>query len=311
MDYCSSCRRHLNGALVCPGCGAYAPDIAPVVVSRHAVQPRVTMAAGSAAADAAPVWEPARGGMGVGLVEAPDTAPAPYSAPNPGEDPYDGEGPYDGFEGAAPAPQGRAARRRQRARWKKNQRRAVVATAVALVGGGLTFTAMNQNSADRAEAASAPEAAGGRAGSVEEEPSQYTRPSSARPDDVQRSSDASSTQSPANGDGPGRRSAAAPTSLAPQGSRPAAVPSPNTTPSAASDLGSRNASSSSSSSSSETPTGTASQQPSVPATGGSDGSDESSDTGGTGSSDPGTSPASPAPTATSPSQLCLLVVCIG
>ena len=26
MDYCSSCRRHLNGALVCPGCGAYAPD---------------------------------------------------------------------------------------------------------------------------------------------------------------------------------------------------------------------------------------------------------------------------------------------
>lgn len=29
MDYCSSCRRHLNGALVCPGCGAYARDIAP------------------------------------------------------------------------------------------------------------------------------------------------------------------------------------------------------------------------------------------------------------------------------------------
>ncbi|WP_444545799.1 SCO2400 family protein [Streptomyces tendae] len=31
MDYCSSCRRHLNGALVCPGCGAYAPDIDPHV----------------------------------------------------------------------------------------------------------------------------------------------------------------------------------------------------------------------------------------------------------------------------------------
>ncbi|WP_423835875.1 SCO2400 family protein [Streptomyces endophytica] len=29
MDYCSSCRRNLNGALVCPGCGDYAPDIAP------------------------------------------------------------------------------------------------------------------------------------------------------------------------------------------------------------------------------------------------------------------------------------------
>ena len=32
MDYCSSCRRHLNGALVCPGCGAYAPDIAPAAI---------------------------------------------------------------------------------------------------------------------------------------------------------------------------------------------------------------------------------------------------------------------------------------
>ena len=30
MDYCSTCRRHLNGALVCPGCGAYAPGIAPL-----------------------------------------------------------------------------------------------------------------------------------------------------------------------------------------------------------------------------------------------------------------------------------------
>ena len=35
MDYCSTCRRHLNGALVCPGCGAYAPDIAPRTVERH------------------------------------------------------------------------------------------------------------------------------------------------------------------------------------------------------------------------------------------------------------------------------------
>ncbi|WP_422665372.1 SCO2400 family protein, partial [Actinacidiphila cocklensis] len=31
MDYCYQCRRTLNGALVCPGCGAYAPDIAPPV----------------------------------------------------------------------------------------------------------------------------------------------------------------------------------------------------------------------------------------------------------------------------------------
>src|SRR5690606_16786591 len=37
MDYCSTCHRHLNGALVCPGCGAYAPDIAPGVLGGHHV----------------------------------------------------------------------------------------------------------------------------------------------------------------------------------------------------------------------------------------------------------------------------------
>ncbi|MGC2999869.1 SCO2400 family protein, partial [Streptomyces sp. G35A] len=49
MDYCSTCRRHLNGALVCPGCGAYAPDIAPAVIGSRpapaAVAPAVAPAA--------------------------------------------------------------------------------------------------------------------------------------------------------------------------------------------------------------------------------------------------------------------------
>ncbi|WP_438285004.1 SCO2400 family protein, partial [Streptomyces niveus] len=35
MDYCSTCRRTLNGVFVCPGCGAYAPDIAPAGSHRH------------------------------------------------------------------------------------------------------------------------------------------------------------------------------------------------------------------------------------------------------------------------------------
>ncbi|MFD7439743.1 hypothetical protein [Streptomyces sp. NPDC059909] len=47
-----------------------------------------------------------------------------------------------GLEGAASTGQGRAARRRQLARWKKNRRRALAATAVALVGGGLTVAAL-------------------------------------------------------------------------------------------------------------------------------------------------------------------------
>ncbi|MYS17007.1 hypothetical protein GTW73_28380, partial [Streptomyces sp. SID4982] len=41
MDYCSACRRHLNGALVCPGCGDCAsPDLAPMPVrpSTYAVR---------------------------------------------------------------------------------------------------------------------------------------------------------------------------------------------------------------------------------------------------------------------------------
>ncbi|MFF1722534.1 SCO2400 family protein [Streptomyces sviceus] len=130
MDYCSSCRRHLNGALACPGCGAYAPDIAPPA--------HVYATTGTAAAtwDEAPKWHDA------GLPEEP--------AADPGVT----------LEDVADAPvvaEGRAARRRQRVRWKKNQRKAVVATAVALVGGGLTVSAMNQQSHTRTQASTSPD----------------------------------------------------------------------------------------------------------------------------------------------------------
>ncbi|MDX3214412.1 hypothetical protein PV318_02460, partial [Streptomyces sp. ME02-6991-2B] len=105
MDYCSSCRRHLNGALVCPGCGAYAPDIAP------------------------PLWQ----GPG-----AADEGEAPRDADQDGADDPDGTGQDD----ADPSPRSRAARRRQLGRWRKSRRRAAAATAVALVGGGLTVAAI-------------------------------------------------------------------------------------------------------------------------------------------------------------------------
>ncbi|KAA0940200.1 SCO2400 family protein [Streptomyces apricus] len=312
MDYCSSCRRHLNGALVCPGCGAYAPDIAPVAVTRDTVQPRVTLAAGSAAAATAPVWEP-------------DPGPAADTAPDdgPGPDPD----PYDGLGGAESLPQGRAARRRQRVRWKKNQRRAVVATAVALVGGGLTFTALERFGGDRAEAASAPEAAD----PTGERASRDDGPPSARPD-AGRSPADTAPRSPAGDGRPDRRTAADPESLVPQDSRPDTAPAPDEA-SAASGSGARNGSaaaaassrrsSSSSSSSSESGAGSSSsapstdpgagapssQQPSAPADTGSTGGTGGS--GNSGGSEQGTSPADVPPAATSPSQLCLLVVCIG
>ncbi|GAA2503017.1 SCO2400 family protein [Streptomyces longisporus] len=123
MDYCSSCRRHLNGALVCPGCGAYAPDIAPVTSHGR------------------PAPAPAATAMWPEVEEPPET------------DAYgDAE---TGAAAAIPLSEGRAARRRQRARWKKNQRKAVVATAVALVGGGLTVASMDRGSGHRAEASTA------------------------------------------------------------------------------------------------------------------------------------------------------------
>ncbi|UYQ64127.1 hypothetical protein [Streptomyces peucetius] len=122
MDYCSTCRRHLNGALVCPGCGAYAPDIAPSPV----------LSAGATT----PAEEP------YGIAEAPAVPPAgpPHSVP------------------AGQNAQGRAARRRQLARWKKNKRRAAAGTAIALVGGALTVAALpSESGKDQAHAAAAPD----------------------------------------------------------------------------------------------------------------------------------------------------------
>ncbi|MEU6683217.1 hypothetical protein [Streptomyces sp. NPDC046832] len=155
MDYCSSCRRHLNGALVCPGCGAYAPDIDPSVIGvRGGPAPAPATAPGGPAS-----WEhPADPGTwhdGTARDQLPVPVPAPQ---NPGSGP---SGEYeapdtDTAEGFEARPQGRAARRRQMARWKKNQRRAVVATAVALVGGGLTVAAMNGNGKPGVQAAATP-----------------------------------------------------------------------------------------------------------------------------------------------------------
>lgn len=133
MDYCSSCRRHLNGALACPGCGAYAPDIAPPA---HLY---ATTGVAAAAWDEAPTWHDA------GLHEEPAAGSDPAEVPS------------DDVTDAPVAAEGRAARRRQRARWRKNQRKAVVATAVTLVGGGLTVSAMNQQSNVRTQAATSPD----------------------------------------------------------------------------------------------------------------------------------------------------------
>ncbi|MFE0512774.1 hypothetical protein [Streptomyces sp. NPDC058964] len=271
MDYCSSCRRHLNGALVCPGCGAYAPDIAPPATVRPAV----------------PAWEnPAashgRHDFGPG---DPATVAAPADEITAGT-----------VEDAPPAPQGRAARRRQLARWKKNKRRAAVATAVAIVGGGLTVASLDRQSADRAQAATAAGDSGmgaGRTPVVDD-----TRTASAA-SGVHRSSRTPAPAQPTAVNAPRRQSESGAHPGAQPVTRPDAAatprplttsaPRPRATPSAATGTPAGDT----------TGTGTTAQQPSTPAS-----------TAGTGTGS-GTSQASPSPASTSPAELCLLVVCLG
>ncbi|WP_251143268.1 SCO2400 family protein [Streptomyces sp. McG8] len=290
MDYCSTCRRHLNGALVCPGCGSYAPDIAPGVVGGHRIPGRAATASGTAgAARRAAAEGPAEGGWftaparSAGTTRADEPARPAGSAPRaetsrPGEighhadaarpdapvrpvgsarsagamGPAGSTGPLDGARsadttwpagagrpGQAPRPvgtgrsheaprpadttatpaegirpvlparraetavfaaparhdatarhdetggpaadtpraappagagTGRAARRRQLARWKKTQRRALVATAVALVGGGITLASTERGGTDRTQASTAPDlhGMGGTAGTTDD-----------------------------------------------------------------------------------------------------------------------------------------------
>ncbi|MEU8845133.1 hypothetical protein AB0C70_02555 [Streptomyces sp. NPDC048564] len=201
-------------------------------------------------------------------------------------------------DGVPAVPEGRAARRRQRARWKKNQRRAVVATAVALVGGGLTVSALDRGAGDKAQAATAPERPNG--GLPEQQHTELTRPASTPPDtpDSPRTDTSSSKPSPTNA---ARESVTAPRTTR-DFTRPdaATTPSPTATSapqsqSAATTPGTGNSRGSSDSGGTE-----AEQQ--APAPTPTDGSDSGNST----------SPTSPAPEATSPAQLCVLnLLCVG
>jgi hypothetical protein len=161
MDYCFSCRRTLNGALVCPGCGAYAPDIAPPPY--HPEGEAAAALPGHGRGNAAelgtrsrpPAFSPflpssASSPSSQALALLSELAPVDADT-DAGPAAWFGEG---GAEPAAGEPElgpasmaptlhrGRAARRRQWARWQKNRRRAGAAAAFALFGGGLTMAAM-------------------------------------------------------------------------------------------------------------------------------------------------------------------------
>ncbi|WP_425337910.1 SCO2400 family protein [Streptomyces decoyicus] len=123
MDYCSSCRRNLNGALMCPGCGDYAADIAPPAPRQH-----------TTAAPPATPWD----AWGTEDIPAQESHPGTHrsDAARPGSGASEdatadatGAASSRGSEGPTPTGQGRAARRRQLARWKKYRRRSVATVA--------------------------------------------------------------------------------------------------------------------------------------------------------------------------------------
>jgi len=272
MDYCSSCRRHLNGALACPGCGAYAPDIAAAARNRT-----TTGVAATAAWDEAPfgTWHDA------GRFEEPVAAADPAEVP------------ADDVTDAPPVAEGRAARRRQRERWRRNQRKALVATAVALVGGGLTVSAMNQQSNARVQAATAPD---NRSMGEAELPTV----DGALPASTPAEAHQASTNTPAKTVTSHRKtvdSASTTRSLVHTDS--AATPTPTATTAA----GSQTTLSSSVAATVDTTTDTATEATSTPT------ATDTDTTTTTGSS--GTSETSPSSTATEPTQLCVLnLLCI-
>jgi hypothetical protein len=276
MDYCSSCRRHLNGALVCPGCGAYAPDIDPTAYA--GATPASTVTTAGAATGTAPgdfdTWQDGGPGDETDVVAAPIVT------------------------------EGRAARRRQRARWKKNQRRAVVATAVALVGGSLTMVAMDQQSGDRARAATAPQDPG--LDTFEEPTGHDARPATTRPEKPRSTptpTPPASERSSRQGDAGSARTAPSnsgpETASAPTRATELSAPQPRTTaPSSSDNTGSGDTGVTEGSDTADR--SAPAPAPTPPSA--NDGADSTN----SGAEEPTTPPA-----AQSPEELCLLVLCVG
>ncbi|MFI9755814.1 SCO2400 family protein [Streptomyces collinus] len=312
MDYCSSCRRHLNGALVCPGCGAYAPDIDPRAVDdRPGPAPAPVTAPGGPATWEYPaatgtwhdgtLWDETRARTHEGTGSGPSDA---YDAPDPNAETA-ADTAADTAQGFEARPQGRAARRRQLARWKKNQRRAVVATAVALVGGGLTVAAMNGNAKPGVQAATTPQDTT-MGGSVGEAPTD-AEPTS-RQAGTPRSEAAPTTPSHADRASRHQQSRAADPRTAPAGTRTDAAASPRelplTTPPRRKTDTVETATDGAASTASDA------TEPTTPPAAGS-GSDAQQPTSPSTPPPAATTPSETSPSDTKPKELCLLVICLG
>ncbi|MFJ7178704.1 hypothetical protein ACIQXA_20410 [Streptomyces massasporeus] len=309
MDYCSSCRRHLNGALVCPGCGAYAPDIDPSTIGgRSGTAPVPATSPAPVAAPGGPAaWEyPAATGIWHDETVWDQTPAHTPEAPGSGSSEAHDAPDTDTAEGYETRPQGRAARRRRMARWKKNQRRAVVATAVALVGGGLTVAAMNGNAKPGVQAAATPEdtTMGGTAG----EAPTYAEPTSSQKG-TPRPAATPTTAAHADRASRHERSRAADPRTTPTDTRTDAAGAPR-------ELPLTTAPRKTATDTVDTATGTAGSsdskatEPTTPPAAGS-GSDAQQPTSPSTPPPASTTPPETSPADSKPKELCLLVICLG
>ncbi|WP_435834830.1 SCO2400 family protein [Streptomyces antibioticus] len=222
MDYCHPCRRHLNGALACPGCGAPAsrPDTyeqQPLARERH------VEAEGAA--------DPG-GSKGSGDVEGADGSGDPDGS---------GEGPRgrpvrrrDARRASGPAGAGAEASRRDRkaAAHRRRRRRTVLITAgFVLAAGGLSLAELGIDAPGFSSPN--PAVAGGESAEVEDstpEPSATAQPPDDREDAATSSPSPDASASPSESESPkeeGEESeypAPGPRSA----SVPAATPAPST-----------------------------------------------------------------------------------
>ncbi|MFF5594939.1 hypothetical protein ACFY7K_24740 [Streptomyces althioticus] len=210
---------------------------------------------------------------------------------------------------------GRAARRRQLARWRKTQRRALVATAVALVGGGITLASTDRGGGDRTQAATAPDLHGmGGAGGTTDEAADAPSVSPDRTTAPPRAEDRRSTARPE----------VAPTTTAPpsgthtDGAAATEVPAGGRSDASESVSRSGDRSEASRGTGGKAPGSGGSTAPTRPSTPPPSADDGSGDTGGDGGSDQGDgSSAQPTPSTPPPAdeprdpRLCLLVICLG
>ncbi|WP_437441392.1 SCO2400 family protein, partial [Streptomyces aureus] len=160
MDYCHACRRHLNGALACAGCGT------PVEELRYETphmsgRPAEPVQAFPSAPPVEPAGPRAEYGVGPGYGAGPDAAPAP-------EHVYE----LDVLEPPRPAPGGRraarvatqgrsadrgrsAARKGRRARSRRGRTVLVGTLGLVLAAGSLSLARLAMEDPEQAGAATA------------------------------------------------------------------------------------------------------------------------------------------------------------